>query len=502
MSEFDYVFSENGLLAYSKGKLISEKLITEVYPEKVLQSIVEFSLRYIADLPLPIKRGTQIEFRNGLINISPAGRNMHKKEFDIWVKHDEIHHVRETMARLLIEKFHDISPPLDFVIGGQSGFDIFPIGWDKSLSLQFLDRFHNIYFFGDRTNVGGNDYSLCVSERTFAFQVENPQHTVDIVKNIFFGEISEQIPEPIKPLTIGYSLPDKSGSTFTPFLHHFSQHGHKLVNLTVDVLKSDQTKLDLILHKFTKTLIDPESPHFPLMHAIQEYIDANRNCAMVDSFESVLKTINRDAGTDILAKLRVEHGKHTIVAPKSIVVDESTEDISEFPFPGVAKPGKADGSPESHQLSMIYNPNGIGCLPRPYVIEQFINHDGVLHKIYVINDFIRSYYRPSLPNVSQQEMGEHAQTGCSSFGRISQNIDHSVKGVGEPLPESLLNALAAEIKNLTGLTVYGIDMVTQIGTNTHYVVDINYFPSFKGVDDVLNVFRRYLESKARESRVA
>ena len=32
-------------------------------------------LHYIADLDIPIKRGTFIEFRNGMINVSPIGRN-------------------------------------------------------------------------------------------------------------------------------------------------------------------------------------------------------------------------------------------------------------------------------------------------------------------------------------------------------------------------------------------------------------------------------------------
>ena len=43
-------------------------------PEKY-KELVGFILHYIADLDLPIKRGTFIEFRDGLINVCPMGRN-------------------------------------------------------------------------------------------------------------------------------------------------------------------------------------------------------------------------------------------------------------------------------------------------------------------------------------------------------------------------------------------------------------------------------------------
>jgi hypothetical protein len=33
------------------------------------------STRYISDLDIPVMRGTFIEFRNGMLNVSPIGRN-------------------------------------------------------------------------------------------------------------------------------------------------------------------------------------------------------------------------------------------------------------------------------------------------------------------------------------------------------------------------------------------------------------------------------------------
>jgi phosphomannomutase len=39
------------------------------------QKLINFCLHYMADLDIPIKRGTFVEFRNGMLNVSPIGRN-------------------------------------------------------------------------------------------------------------------------------------------------------------------------------------------------------------------------------------------------------------------------------------------------------------------------------------------------------------------------------------------------------------------------------------------
>lgn len=48
--------------------------------EDKLKELINFILHYIADLDIPIKRGTFIEFRNGMLNVSPIGRNCSQEE--------------------------------------------------------------------------------------------------------------------------------------------------------------------------------------------------------------------------------------------------------------------------------------------------------------------------------------------------------------------------------------------------------------------------------------
>lgn len=84
----------------------------------MMQELINFTLHYIADLDIPIKRynvdpttslysclqsdkmiyfldicihrGTFIEFRNGMLNVSPIGRNCSQEERDEFERYDKV----------------------------------------------------------------------------------------------------------------------------------------------------------------------------------------------------------------------------------------------------------------------------------------------------------------------------------------------------------------------------------------------------------------------------
>jgi phosphomannomutase len=44
----------------------------------------------MSDLEIPIKRGTFLEYRTGMINVSPIGRNCSQSERDDFEKYDHV----------------------------------------------------------------------------------------------------------------------------------------------------------------------------------------------------------------------------------------------------------------------------------------------------------------------------------------------------------------------------------------------------------------------------
>eukprot|EP00732_Lithocolla_globosa_P006331 Lithocolla_globosa_v1_NODE_7274_length_968_cov_25.327133.p1 type:complete len:260 gc:universal NODE_7274_length_968_cov_25.327133:44-823(+) len=177
---FDFAFAENGLTAYKSGKKLESQSFLKYLGEEKYQELVNFILHYLADLKIPKKRGTFIEFRNGMINVSPIGRNCSKEERNEFEKFDLENGIRKKMVGELREKFGERFG-LTFSIGGQISFDVFPKGWDKTYCLRHLEKegFETIYFFGDKTFEGGNDYEIFNHPSVKGNSVTSPKDTLE-----------------------------------------------------------------------------------------------------------------------------------------------------------------------------------------------------------------------------------------------------------------------------------------------------------------------------------
>ncbi|POW02469.1 hypothetical protein PSHT_12100 [Puccinia striiformis] len=150
-----------------------------------VQEIGQFLLREISELDIPIKRGTFIEFRNGMINVSPIGRNASVTERDEFEKYDKETQIRSKLVEKLKTQFPEYG--LTFSIGGQISFDVFPTGWDKTYALKHVEDqgFKEIHFFGDKTYKGGNDHEIYEDSRTVGHPVTCPEDTIKILKELF-----------------------------------------------------------------------------------------------------------------------------------------------------------------------------------------------------------------------------------------------------------------------------------------------------------------------------
>lgn len=88
MQVVDFTFSENGLVAHKGTELLAVQNLKRHLGEDQLKRFINFVLHYIADLDIPIKRGTFVEFRSGMLNISPIGRNCSQEERDAFEAYD------------------------------------------------------------------------------------------------------------------------------------------------------------------------------------------------------------------------------------------------------------------------------------------------------------------------------------------------------------------------------------------------------------------------------
>lgn len=194
---FDWRFSENGVLAFQGSECIHSASFVDQLGENHFKQFINICLLVIAQADCPVKRGTFIEFRRGMLNISPIGRACSQEERDQFEIYDQQHQIRSMMIKQITQKWdlyleenhlQYLLPKIKFAVGGQISIDIFPEGWDKTYCLQFIeDKYDQIYFFGDKTDLGGNDYEIYIDKRVTGFKVENYQHTIQLLQDKFLN---------------------------------------------------------------------------------------------------------------------------------------------------------------------------------------------------------------------------------------------------------------------------------------------------------------------------
>ena len=192
---FKWKFSENGLLAYKNDIEIHRQSFKDYIGEEHCMKLINIILKNLSLVELPKKRGTFIEFRNGMLNVSPIGRSCSIDERYEFEKYDKQHKVRENLIKKIKQDWEyycycnsledKIDKKVRFSIGGQISFDLFPESWDKRYCLQFVENeYDEIYFFGDKTTEGGNDYEIFNDTRVKGYHVDTYIETMHEIENI------------------------------------------------------------------------------------------------------------------------------------------------------------------------------------------------------------------------------------------------------------------------------------------------------------------------------
>ncbi|KAI3744033.1 hypothetical protein L1987_57105 [Smallanthus sonchifolius] len=167
--------------------------------------------------------------------------------------------------------------------------------------------------------------------------------------------------------------------------------------------------------------------------------------------------------------------------PNQLLVQDTETLISttkDLVFPVIAKPLLADGTTNAHNMSLVFNHEGLTKgleLDPPLVLQQFVNHGGVIFKVYVAGGYVKCVKRSSLPDVSNE--GD----GVMSFSQVSSSVisgDNSDEKPKMPVAEFLVE-VAEGLRQALGLHLFNFDLIKDDKSDGYLVVDINYFPGYE-----------------------
>jgi hypothetical protein len=283
--------------------------------------------------------------------------------------------------------------------------------------------------------------------------------------------------------------------------------------------------VDLVLHKPTDEIVSiAQNPTATVAERItfsegvqklQRYLEANPQLPVVDPIQNIMPLLDRAATRNLLEDLGdARVSSRTVVrAPRSVEVknlehpQQLEEALLHVSFPTIVKPLMACGASEAHTMAVVFKKEGYEGLqvPMPAVIQEYVDHGSCVYKFYVLGNKVMHSCRRSMPNAASLAVSSGSSNSeisalvfdslkslpvsFTAAGESSKNpqataaANQVVEGDGS-LDVEAVEAAAAWLRTKLGLTIIGFDIVVQVGTLDHVMVDVNFFPSFRDVPDV------------------
>lgn len=282
---------------------------------------------------------------------------------------------------------------------------------------------------------------------------------------------------------VGYALaPKKQLSFIQPSLVGLArERGIDLVAIDTSRRLADQGPYDCVLHKFYGDDWKAQ---------LVDFAAQNPGVPIVDPPLAIQRLHNRISMLQVVSELEIHQQKETFGIPSQVVIYDSSA-LSNFGvigalrFPVIAKPLVADGSAKSHKMSLVFHRQALLKLKPPLVLQEFVNHGGVIFKVYVVGDYVQCVKRKSLPDVSEEKL--ERSMGSVTFSQVSNITIHNpadseyykhLDEVEMP-PLSFVTKIARGLRRATGLRLFNFDVIRDVRAGNHYlVIDINYFPGY------------------------
>ncbi|XP_047977222.1 inositol-tetrakisphosphate 1-kinase 1-like isoform X1 [Salvia hispanica] len=308
---------------------------------------------------------------------------------------------------------------------------------------------------------------------------------------------SESSPPAPASIVVGYAFTSKKKKSFLKpkFIRFARNKGIQFVPIDLKRALSEQGPFNIVLHKLEGR---------DWSQVIEDYQRLHPEVTVVDPPEAIQHLRNRQSMLEVVADLKLPESYGKVCTPRQLVISKNPTSVPDevvkagLTVPLVVKPLVVDGSVKSHALFLAYDNISLSELEAPMVLQEFINHSGVLFKVFIVGESIKVVRRFSLPDLSETDISTNS--GVFGFPRVS-GADSSADdvdldpAVAELPPQPMLEMLAKELHHRLGLRLFNLDIIRQKGTkDRYYIIDINYFPGYGKMPDYEQIFTDFLVS--------
>ncbi|XP_076247038.1 LOW QUALITY PROTEIN: inositol-tetrakisphosphate 1-kinase [Calliopsis andreniformis] len=295
---------------------------------------------------------------------------------------------------------------------------------------------------------------------------------------------------------IGYWISEKKRQKFNwnDFYNICESEGFLLKMIDINSDLEPQGPFHVFIQKLTDKLAHAENGDQnakAIMSRIQEYLCRHPEVIVIDPLDNIKILINRYKSYEMMQE-HVQFNdvftpKFVEIKSKSTVENISLLKMANIKFPFLCKPLIAQGSSDAHKMMIIFNEQGLNdCLP-PCVAQEFINHNAIVYKIYIVGEHFHIVERPSFKNFYEED--------CTALNTIFFNSLDIFKSGSRPkwsilseedIPltvkpkQETVEKIVKKITKLFGLLLIGVDVVIENHTGKYAIIDVNVFPGYVG----------------------
>ncbi|KAL4711163.1 hypothetical protein ACJJTC_009534 [Scirpophaga incertulas] len=285
-----------------------------------------------------------------------------------------------------------------------------------------------------------------------------------------------------------------------------ASHGYNLIKLDIEKPLESQGHIDIFIHKLTDILAAADQGDKKasfIISQVEQYLSNHPNIVVIDPLDNVRILLNRYRYYSILQN-EPTFQKQGVFTPNFAEFTTNNTDTNleimrqrGVRFPMICKPSISHGSKSAHEMILIFNERGLSVCKPPCVVQSFVNHNAILHKVFLIGNRYHICERPSLKNFypSDDYAPIFYSTGevCKADSQSTLSIldPHDKAEIKMSLNEGKIKNIIRVLRRDIGLLLTGFDVVIDNATGNHAVIDINVFPSY---DHFPDFFEHLLES--------
>jgi hypothetical protein len=284
--------------------------------------------------------------------------------------------------------------------------------------------------------------------------------------------------------------------------------------------------VDVLLHKPTDFLTLEGNGEVSFATKFLGFLNAFSKASSNPIVEPIYKfkpVVNRVCMMECLERAcRVAQRKGLdVMVPACVTINDSHHvPVSSLPrAPCIVKPVAACGVPESHRMAIVYPDSTFDWkaikVPMPAIIQEYINHNATVFKVYVAGEMVFVEQRESLPNLFNSSPPK-SHGDCIFYFDSLQRIEPEclpqscAASYNDPLSSENKNVkadqknwkvdeeyrkLATILKTEFQLELFGFDVIFDCQHGKAAIIDLNYFPSYNYVEGAASAVQLALKAK-------